>query len=67
LGVLAGVFFDFEFVGAGFVFGDDAANDGHAALFDFLFVGGEVVVEVAEADFRDDGWPGLGDELVFCS
>jgi hypothetical protein len=65
LGVLPHVFLDGELVGAGFVFGDDASDDGHAAFFDLRFEGCEVVVEMAEADFGDDGGPLAGDEVVF--
>ncbi len=38
--VLADVFFNGELVGAGFIFRDDAADDGHAAFFDLGLKGG---------------------------
>ena len=62
--VLADVFFNGKLVGAGFVFGDDAADDGHAALFDLGLEGCQVVVEVAVAELGDDGRAGAGDEVV---
>lgn len=67
LGVLADVFFDFEFVGAGFVFGDDTPDDCDAAFLDLLFLGLQVLEEIAETHFGDDGRPRLRDHFVFFS
>ncbi len=64
MGVLADVFFNGKLVGAGFVFRDDAADDGHATFFYLGFESGQVVVEVAVAELRDDGRAGAGNEVV---
>lgn len=67
VGIPVNVFLDFKFVSAGLVLRNDPADDGHAALFDLLLVGVEVILEVAEADLGYDGRAGLGNELVFSS
>ena len=64
LRVLADVFFNLELVGPGFVLGDDTPDNGHATL---LYLGLEclqVLVEMVEPDFGNNGWPSPGDDLV---
>jgi hypothetical protein len=64
LWVLAGVFFNLELVRSSFVFGNDAPDNSHATLLYLGFECVQVLVEMAESDLGNNGWPGPGDDLV---